>query len=112
MVVSIQRIASPGGQNIGNKRRNAWDLPLDHPIEVEGGRLVTLGDVGAFILALPAPLRETPAWLNATEAVLAAAESGDAASAMLPIYMALILSGELSRLDAGHNDDLYWIDDA
>jgi hypothetical protein len=116
MVVSSQRTESPGWHNvgnkrIGNKRWNAWDLPLDHPIEVEGGRLVTLGDVGEFILALPAPLRDTPAWVDAIEAVLAAAESGNAASAMLPVYMALILSGELRRLDTGHNDDVHWKDD-
>jgi hypothetical protein len=112
MVVSSQRTASPGWRDFGNKRWNAWDLPLDHPIEVEGGRLVTLGDVGEFILALPEPLINTPVWLDATEAVLAAAESGNAMSAMLPVYMALILSGERCRLDPGHNDDLHWKDDA
>jgi hypothetical protein len=102
MVESSERM-SPDGHRIGSRRWSAWDLPLDPPIEVEGGRLVTLGDVGAFILALPDPLKKTPAWLRATEAVLAAAESGDAAPAMLPVYMALILSGELSRLDAAHS---------
>jgi hypothetical protein len=103
MVASSQRSASSGGQSIGNRRWNPWDLPLDHPIEVEGGRLATLADVGAFILALPEPVRDAPIWVRATEALLAAAESGNAAPATLPIYMALILSGELYGLDSGHS---------
>jgi hypothetical protein len=83
-----------------NRARSFWNLPLDHPIEAErGGRLVTLGDVGEFILALPEALRQHESWQSAAKTVLEAVKSRDTAPVTRAVYMALVLSGESARLD-------------
>lgn len=76
-----------------------WNLPLDHPIEIEHGdrRLATLGDVGAFILALPETLQQQHSWRAATETALKAAKSGDTAPVTFAVHMALMLSGQNAR---------------
>jgi hypothetical protein len=80
-------------------REQCWNLPLDHPIEVEHGDqwLETLGDVGTFILNLPETLQRQRSWQAATETVLEAAKSGDTASVTIAIHMALMLSGQNAR---------------
>jgi hypothetical protein len=76
-----------------------WNLPLDHPIEVEQGDqwLATLGDVGTFILNLPEALKQQRSWQAAAETVLDAAKSGDTAPVTIAVHMALLLSGQNSR---------------
>jgi hypothetical protein len=76
-----------------------WNLPLDHPIEVEHGDqwLATLGDVGTFILNLPETLQRQPSWQAATETVLEAAKSGDTAPVTFAVHVALMLSGQNAR---------------
>jgi hypothetical protein len=76
-----------------------WNLPLDHPIEVEHGEqwLATLGDVGTFILNLPETLKGQRSWQAATETVLEAAKSGDTASVTIAVHMALMVSGQTAR---------------
>jgi hypothetical protein len=73
---------------------NVLNLPLEHPIEVEPGTsLATLGEVSAFILALPEALKREEPWRAAAEAVVQAAKSRDTAAATVAVQMALILSG-------------------
>ena len=57
--------------------QGSWDLPLDRPIEIEHGdqRLATLGEVGAYILALPETLQSQELWRAAAETALEAAKS-------------------------------------
>ena len=81
------------------REQSFWNLPLDHPIEIEHGDwwLATLGDVGAFILDLPETLQQQHSWQAATETVLEAARSGDTAPVTLAVHMALMLSGQNAR---------------
>jgi hypothetical protein len=76
-----------------------WNLPLDRPIEIDGGdqRLATLRDVGTFILALPERLKLQPPWQAAAESVLEAARSGDVAPVTIALHLALLLSGQNAR---------------
>ena len=62
-------------------KRGSWDLPLDRPIEIESGhqRLATLGEVGAYILALPEAVKRQELWHATAETVLYAAKSGHTA---------------------------------
>jgi hypothetical protein len=77
-------------------RPNVWNLPLDFPIEVDerGSRLATLGDVAAFILALPETPKRREQWEAAAATVIEAAKSGDTTPVTLAVSMALILSGQ------------------
>jgi hypothetical protein len=79
--------------------QGSWDLPLDHPIEVEHGdwRLSTLGEVGAYILGLPENVQRQELWRAAAEAVLEAAKSGHTARVALVFRMAAIMSGQNAR---------------
>jgi hypothetical protein len=79
--------------------RSSWDLPLDRPIEIEHGdqRLSTLGEVGAYILALPETLQRQELWRAAAETVLEAAKSGHTARVALVFRMAAIMSGQNAR---------------
>jgi hypothetical protein len=81
------------------REQNFWNLPLDHPIEIEHGDrcLRTLGDVGTFILALPETLQRQLSWQAATDTVLEAAKSGDTAPVTFAVHMALMLSGQNAR---------------
>jgi hypothetical protein len=76
-----------------------WNLPLNRPIEIEHDhqRLETLGDVGAFILALPEKVKRQELWHAAAEAVLEAARSGHSARDPIVFRMAAIMSGENIR---------------
>jgi hypothetical protein len=82
-----------------SKPHGRWDLPLDHPIEVEHGdqRLSTLGEVGAYILALPETVRRQELWNAAAETLLEAAKSGHTARVALVFRMAAIMSGQNAR---------------
>jgi hypothetical protein len=85
--------------SVWTRRRAIWNLPLDHPIEAgRSDRLATLGEVGEFILALPDALRQHESWQSATKTVLEAAKSRDTAPVTRAVYMALILTGESTRL--------------
>jgi hypothetical protein len=77
----------------------SWDLPLDRPIEIENGhqRLATLGEVGAYILALPETISRQELWHAAAETVLEAAMSGHTARVALVFQMAAIMSGQSAR---------------
>jgi hypothetical protein len=77
-------------------RLSVWDLPLDHPIEIEHGdqRLATLGDVGTYVLALPEMVKRQELWQAAAETVLAAAKSGNTARVALVVQMAMTMSGQ------------------
>jgi hypothetical protein len=81
------------------REQSFWNLPLDHPIEIEHGDrwLATLSDVGAFILDLPETLQQQHSWQAATETVLEAAKSGDTGPVTFAVHMALILSGQNAR---------------
>jgi hypothetical protein len=76
-----------------------WDLPLDRPIEIEHGdqRLSTLGEVGAYILALPETMQSQELWRAAAETVLEAAKSGHTARVARVFRMAAIMSGQNAR---------------
>jgi hypothetical protein len=77
----------------------SWNLPLNHPIEIEHGdqRLATLGEVGAYILALPETVQRQELWHAAAETVLEAAKSGDTARVAIVFQMAAIMSGRTAR---------------
>ena len=79
--------------------QGSWDLPLDRPIEIEHGdqRLATLGEVGAYILALPETVQRQELWHAAAETVLEAAESGDTARVSIVFHMAALMSGQNAR---------------
>jgi hypothetical protein len=78
--------------------RGSWDLPLDRPIEIEGHqRLATLGEVGAYILALPETVKRQELWHATAETVLEAAKSGHTARVALVFHMAAIMSGQSAR---------------
>lgn len=79
--------------------KDNWNLPLNRPIEIEHEhqRLETLGDVGAFILALPEKVRRQELWHAAAEAVLEAAKSGHTARVPIVFRMAAIMSGQNIR---------------
>ena len=77
----------------------SWNLPLNHPIEIEHGdqRLATLGEVGAYILALPETVKRQELWHAAAETVLEAAKPGHTARVALVFHMAAIMSGQNAR---------------
>ena len=79
--------------------QGSWDLPLDHPIEIEHGdrQLSTLGEVGAYILALPETVRRQELWHAAAETVIEAAKSGHTARVARVFRMAAIMSGQNVR---------------
>ena len=79
--------------------QGSWDLPLDRPIEIEHGdqRLATLGEVGAYILALPETVQRQELWHAAAETVLEAARSGHTARVARVFRMAAIMSGQNAR---------------
>jgi hypothetical protein len=74
----------------------SWNVPLDRPIEIADGhqQLQTLGEVGAYILALPEPVKRQELWQAAAETVVAAAKSGHTARVALVFRMAAIMSGQ------------------
>ena len=76
-----------------------WNLPLNRPIELEHGkqRLATLGEVGAYILALPEALQRQELWHAAAETVLEARKSGHTARVALVFRMAATMSGQNVR---------------
>ena len=76
-----------------------WDEPLDRPIEIGHGgqRLSTLGEVGAYILALPKTLQSQELWHAAAETALEAAKSGRTARVARVFRMAAIMSGQNAR---------------
>ncbi len=82
-----------------SNKPGSWDLPLDRPIEVEHGdrRLSTLGEVGAYILALPETVQRQELWNAAAETLLEAAKSGHTARVALVFRMAAIMSGQNAR---------------
>lgn len=49
---------------------SVWSRQFDEPIEVSGGKLVTLLDAGRFIANLPAPAQQRPEWQAAAEALM------------------------------------------
>jgi hypothetical protein len=77
----------------------SWDLPLDRPIEIEHSdqRLSTLGEVGAYILALPETMKSQELWHAAAETVLEAARSGHTARVARVFRMAAVMSGRNAR---------------
>jgi hypothetical protein len=79
--------------------RCSWDLPLDRPIEIGHGdqRLSTLGEVGAYILALPETLQSQELWRAAAETALEAAKSGRTARVARVFRLAAIMSGQNAR---------------
>jgi hypothetical protein len=79
--------------------QGSWDLRLDRPIEVGHGdqRLATLGEVGAYILALPETMQSQELWRAAAETVLEAAKSGHTARVARVFRMAAIMSGQNAR---------------
>jgi hypothetical protein len=81
------------------REQGSWDLPLDHPIEIEHSdqRLSTLGEVGAYILALPETVQRQELWHAAAETVLEAAKSGYTARVARVFRMAAIMSGQDAR---------------
>jgi len=76
-----------------------WNLLLNRPIELEQGeqRLATLGEVGAYILALPETLQRQELWHAAAETVLEALKSGHTARVALVFRMAATMSGQNVR---------------
>jgi hypothetical protein len=84
---------------VASSKQGSWDLPLDHPIEIEHGDqwLATLGDVGAYILALPEALKRQELWHAVAETVIEAAESGDTARVAIVFHLAAIMSGQTAR---------------
>lgn len=50
--------------------------PFEGPIEIAGGKLVTLLDAGHYIAALPKKEHEAPEWQAAMEALILVAERG------------------------------------
>jgi hypothetical protein len=79
--------------------QGSWDLPLDRPIEIDHGdrQLSTLGEVGAYILALPETVQRQELWHAAAETVLEAAKSGRTARVARVFRMAAIMSGQNAR---------------
>jgi hypothetical protein len=77
----------------------SWNRLLDRPIEIEHGNrwLVTLADVGGYILALPETLKRHELWQAAAETVLEAAESGHTRRVPLVFHMAALMSGQITR---------------
>ena len=53
-----------------------WGRPFEDPIEVTGGKLVTLRDAGEYIAALPKAVHDRPEWQAAAEALLLVVERG------------------------------------
>jgi hypothetical protein len=54
-----------------------WKRALADPIHLPNGRkLLTLGDAGHYVAALPQPTQQGPEWQAAAEALLLVAESG------------------------------------
>jgi len=82
-----------------SSERGSWDLPLDRPIEIESGhqRLATLGEVGAYILALPETVKRQELWHAAAETLLEAAKSGHTARVALVFRLAAVMSGQSVR---------------
>jgi len=82
-----------------SSEQGSWNLPLEHPIEIEHGdkRLATLGEVGAYILALPEAVQCQELWHAAAETLLEAAKSGHTARVALVFRMAAIMSGQNAR---------------
>jgi hypothetical protein len=80
-------------------KQGSWDLPLDRPIEFEHSdqRLATLGEVGAYILALPETVQHQELWHAAAESVLEATKSGRTARAARVVRLAAIMSGQNAR---------------
>jgi hypothetical protein len=78
-----------------------WNLPLNRPIKIGHGeqRLATLGEVGAYILALPETLQRQELWHAAAETVLEALKSGHTARVALVFRMAAMMSGQSARTD-------------
>jgi hypothetical protein len=76
-----------------------WDLPLDRPIEIEQNdqRLVTLGEIGAYILAPPETVQRQELWHAAAETVLEAAKSGRTARVGRVFRLAAMMSGQNAR---------------
>jgi hypothetical protein len=83
----------------GLSGQGSWDLPLDHPIEIEESdqRLATLGEVGAYILALPETVQDEELWHAAAETVLEAAKSGRTARVARVFRLAALMSGQNAR---------------
>jgi hypothetical protein len=88
-----------GRAMVASSEDRFWNLPLDHPIEIEHGDqcLATLGDVATFILALSETQKRQHSWQAAIEVVLEAARSGEIASVTIAVHMALLLSGQNAR---------------
>jgi len=82
-----------------SSEQGSWNLPLERPIEIEHGdkRLATLGEVGAYILALPEAVQCQELWHAAAETLLEAAKSGHTARVALVFRMAAIMSGQNAR---------------
>jgi hypothetical protein len=54
-----------------------WDAKLTRPLKVrKGPKLETLADAGRFIGTMPERDQGRQAWINATDALMAAAERG------------------------------------
>ncbi|MET4034424.1 hypothetical protein ABIB94_008332 [Bradyrhizobium sp. JR7.2] len=53
-----------------------WGRPFEEPIEVDGGKLVTLLDAGEYIAALPKKEHAALEWQAAMEALILVAEGG------------------------------------
>lgn len=105
-----------GAVMVALSEQGSWDLPLVRPIEIEHGdqRLATLGEVGAYILALPETVQRQELWCAAAETVLEAAKSGRTARVALVSRLASIISGQNARIlcdettaaaASGHWDD-------
>jgi hypothetical protein len=71
-----------------------WKRPFEDPIALPDGRtLLTLGDAGRYIAALPDKVQHRPEWQTAAEALLLVAERGG------PVMFARI--GVMQALNAG-----------
>jgi hypothetical protein len=74
-----------------------WKRAFDDPIHLPNGRkLLTLGDAGHCVAALPQATQQRPEWPAAAEALLLVAESGG------PVIFARI--GVMVALNAGKPD--------
>lgn len=51
-----------------------WGRPIDEPIKVPGGELVTLRDAGHYISGLPKKVHDRPEWQATAEALLMVVE--------------------------------------
>ena len=81
----------------GMTARAKWDAKLTRPLKVRNGpKLETLADAGRFIGTMQERDQGRQAWINATEALMAAAERGASIdSATDAIDAALFLQGKL-----------------